>query len=751
MDQPQHIETLFFQALDRAPEERADFLDQACQGNAQLRREVEALLAADADPPAILKASTEDLTQLFIQTPGRQVGPYQILEVIGQGGMGIVYRAIRSDVGKVVALKLTHTGHTASLHTERFLQERRILAHLQHPNIAQLLDAGTTPEGAPFFAMEYVEGRPLTAYCDQQQDDITTRLQLFHTVCVAVEQAHRHQIVHRDLKPSNILVQNDGTVKLLDFGIAKWLDVAPEAPLTRTGVHALTPAYASPEQVRGEPVSPASDVYSLGILLYELLTGQRPYEVQGKTPSEIERVICDIEPARPSTVITRTIKDTEADSLSPLGLPAPASVSSSITRAASPEALKRRLKGDLDTIVMMALRKEPHRRYASAGALGDDIRRHLEHHPVLARKDTLGYRTRKFIRRNRWPVTALVVLMLLGAGSLFYRQTQQQARQKAQRETTQAQEVSAWLNDLAELVTDVQSLEDPAEKTRQMLLFTQSSWQQSEGQPYFQARIAVGAGRYFREAGQYLIADSLLQNALSLLNTHAAISVAHRVVVLEEWGYLNWDRNNLAEADQVFRDVLDLKRRIYPDSPELVYSLRSQAKFYLAFLIDEPRAEELVRESVTVAQAIWGSDHLSYAESLVHLGAILRGREKYEEAESLLRNALALQRRLAGDEDLWIATSHRHLGLLFMEQGRLDSAEVYLQDALARFRQFGVETQWEVVKIHRSLADLYEQASQDAKYEHHLRQILAIQAKRHGANPTITEEAESRLAELLNP
>ncbi len=222
-------------------------------------------------------------------------------------------------MGKVVALKLTHPGRTASIHTERFLQERRILAHLQHPNIAQLLDAGTTPEGVPFFAMEYIEGRPLTAYCDQQQDDITARLQLFHTLCVAVEQTHQHHIVHRDLKPSNILVQNDGAVKLLDFGIAKWLDVAPEELLTRTGLHALTPAYASPEQVRGEPVSPASDVYSLGILLYELLTGQRPYDLQGKIPSEMERVICDIEPARPSTVVTRTTKGAEADGPSPPG------------------------------------------------------------------------------------------------------------------------------------------------------------------------------------------------------------------------------------------------------------------------------------------------------------------------------------------------------------------------------------------------------------------------------------------------
>ncbi len=354
---------------------------------------------------AMLEAApTLPIANPFDSLAGQRVGPYLLLREIGVGGMGAVYLAERADeeYKKRVAIKIVKRGMDSAEILARFRYERQILASLDHPNIARLIDGGTMAEGMPYFVMEYVEGERIDRYCNAHKLSTRERLQLFRTVCNAIHYAHRNLVVHRDIKPGNILVTADGTVKLLDFGIAKVLDPRfdPDAAArTRTWDRPMTPAYASPEQVRGQAVTTASDIYSLGVVLYELLTGQRPYEVKGILPHEIAKVVCETEPERPSTVVVRATTSTTGEPVSR-------------EREEEQERLRKQLKGDLDNIVMMAMRKEPERRYLSVDQFSEDIRRHLDGLPVIARQDNLGYRAGKFIRRHKAGVLAVAMVMV---------------------------------------------------------------------------------------------------------------------------------------------------------------------------------------------------------------------------------------------------------------------------------------------------------------------------------------------------
>ena len=395
----QQIEALFEAVLEEAPEDRTAFLADACGDDQALREEVEALLEADAQGGDFLHEVGERLFTPTTPALPERIGIYAVDARIGQGGMGTVYRAHRADGAyeQEVAIKVLKQPDHAE-HTQRFLAERQILARLSHPHIARLLDGGLTDAGQPYLVMEYVDGQPLTTYCDERRLSINERLALFCTVCDAVQYAHRNLVVHRDLKPSNILVTADGKVKLLDFGIAKLLDPDPGAfgqamPVTKTGLQVLTPEYASPEQVTAAPITTASDVYQLGILLYELLTGQRPYRLPSRLAHEVVRVILEEEPTRPSTAVTRTAETG--------------------TRRATPDQLRRRLSGDLDVIVLAALRKEPERRYSSAEALAADVQRHLEGMPVEAHAESTLYRLHKFMGRHRWAVAAVLAFVML--------------------------------------------------------------------------------------------------------------------------------------------------------------------------------------------------------------------------------------------------------------------------------------------------------------------------------------------------
>ena len=422
----QEIKRVLEVALSLDTTERGAYLDKTCAGDADLRQEVDSLLASyqptgqnilDAPVANILDPGPAETRRAI--DAGQRIGAYRILQEIGRGGMGEVYRAVRADgeFTKEVALKTVRGGYDVASVVERFRNERQILAGLDHPNIARLYDGGTSEDGIPYLVMELVDGIPIDSYCDAEKLNITQRLGLFLNVCSAVQYAHQRLVIHRDIKPGNILVTKEGGPKLLDFGIAKILD--PAMTMDVTLVRPMTPEYASPEQIRGEPITTASDVYSLGVVLYQLLTGRSPYRMETRTPQELSQAITEKEPERPSTAILRQIaRDSTSTQKTAEQL--------CNAREGSLSRLQRRLAGDLDNIVLKALRKEPQRRYTSVEQLAEDLRRHLDGLPVSARGDSWSYRAGKFARRHKAGVAASgLVAATLVAGVVV---TQREAR-----------------------------------------------------------------------------------------------------------------------------------------------------------------------------------------------------------------------------------------------------------------------------------------------------------------------------------
>ncbi|MGH9937071.1 MAG: serine/threonine-protein kinase [Blastocatellia bacterium] len=406
------VEEIFNAALDRPVDERETFLAEVCGGDQPLRQQVEHLINCHQQAGDFIESRAaafpdslpqDDAVTLQLDSMiGRQVGAYILVREIGRGGMGAVYLAVRADnqFRQRAAIKLVKRGMDTDFVIRRFRNERQILAALNHPNIARLLDGGATDDGLPYFVMEYIEGMPIHRYCDTRRLTIAERLRLFRQVCAAAHYAHENQVIHRDIKPGNILVTEDGTPKLLDFGIAKILDpdlAADTVDPTVTAMRLMTPEYASPEQARGEHVTAATDQYSLGVLLYELLTGHRPYQLRRRAPHEIARVISEEEPEKPSDVVTRAREVTASDGKRTIAL-SPEEISRD--RSSSPDELRRDLAGGLDDVVMRALRKNPHQRYDSTQNLSQDISRYLQGLPVTTSTPTAPIRSTSRTRQS---------------------------------------------------------------------------------------------------------------------------------------------------------------------------------------------------------------------------------------------------------------------------------------------------------------------------------------------------------------
>ena len=531
----QQVKDLLAQALEVEPSLRDSFLAGACGNDLSLLAEIDALLAADSrtglfsHPISVPGSESTDPASAPVRI-GRRLGPYQVIEEIGSGGMGEVYRAFRADdeYKKEVAVKLVRAGQDSEFVIDRFKHERQILANLDHPHIARLFDGGTTGDGIPYFVMELIAGQPLTEYCDGHKLTTSQRLELFVRVCSAVEYAHQRLIVHRDLKPGNILVTAEGTPKLLDFGIAKIVGPtdSPQTAGAKTSVfRLLTPAYASPEQIRGEAITTASDVYSLGVVLYECLTGHRPYAAGTTAPHEIAQAVCETEPEKPSAVIRRTEQQRGGDNSVEI---TPASVSN--VRDGTPEKLEKRLRGDLDNIVMMALRKEPQRRYASVEQLAGDIRRHLVNLPVRASRDTLEYRASKFIRRHKAGVAAglaLVLVVLAGVAATLYEA--HRARQNELRAEKRFNDVRALANSLLFDIHD--SIRDlpgstPSRKliVERALQYLDSLASETGGDLSLERELATAYERVGEVQGHYLL-DNLGETANALHSYQKALTL----------------------------------------------------------------------------------------------------------------------------------------------------------------------------------------------------------------------------------
>ncbi len=684
----QKLKEIFNKALELEDAERESYLDEACGDNRRLREEVESLLDA-YDSPSVMDKSHEKLMnsvfshQTSGEKKGEQVGSYKILETLGHGGMGSVYLAERADgqFEQQVGLKLLRTGFTSENQTRRFLAERQFLATLNHKNIAQLLDGGVTDDGQPWFAMEYVKGQPIDEYCDAHQLTVNQRLKLFLKVCEAVQSAHQKLIVHRDLKPSNILVTEDGTVKLLDFGIAKALkqdDISETESLTSTGLLPLTPAYASPEQVRGEPMTTASDIYQLGVVLYELVTGCRPYEVNSQTPSEVERIICEEQPTRPSTAITDVLPE-QKDTEKPIR-------NISRDRQTKPKQLQKHLKGDLDTIILKMLRKEPERRYDSAEQLAADIQNFLEGRPVTAHPDSLTYRTQKFISRHTIGVaaTAVIVLLLIGYAITitWHSQRTQAALEQAQQETAKAEQVTTFLIDMFEAGDPAEAMGDTV-NTRALLERGVAQAELLDGQPDIQARMFDVAGRVYMALGQYEEAQPLLERGLNLRkeffgNNHLTVSESlHNLALLYN------ENGNYEKAGQLYQQALELRRKyLPPEDPRIAESLYHVGMYNQRVHSDMDAAESFLRQSLEIRRAALGTQHEKVAESLRGLGGVLIAKGNYAEAREHYLEALDIQEKLLGEKHPETITTVNNLAILKAWSGDYNEATSLLKESL---------------------------------------------------------------------
>jgi serine/threonine-protein kinase len=628
----------------------------------------------------------------------------------------------------------------------RFRHERQILASLDHPNIARLLDGGTTSDGLPYFVMEYIEGQAMDEYCEAHKLSTAERLQLFRTVCGAVQFAHQNLVVHRDLKPSNILVTPEGVPKLLDFGIAKLLKpelYAQTIAPTVTSLRPMTPDYASPEQVKGQPITTASDIYSLGVLLYELLTGHRPYRLRSSTPQEMERVICEQEPERPSAAISRTVNTRSVDGVT--NTLTPETVSK--PREGQPERLRRKLQGDLDNIVLMAMRKEPQRRYASVEQFSEDLRRHLEGLPVIARKDTFGYRAGKFITRNKVAVAVALAFMLLIAVSIVVI-VQQSVR--AARERDKAKQVSAFL-------TEIFKVSDPGESrgnsvTAREILDKGAERIDKElsGQPEVQATLMNTISNVYESLGLYDSAAPLLEKALNTrlaLFGHDHADVAESMLSL---AVLHYDRSNYAEAEPLYRESLAVRRRLFGNEHPAVAASLNGLGTLLQATDKYEEAEDVWRNALTMRRKLFGADHREVAESLDNLGWLLYNKGEYEEAERLLREALAIHRKLLGNDHPMVATDLNYLAFVAGTRGHSEQEqEALFREALQMRRKVYGNNHPQVAESLNNLAWLMNQRGKPAEAESLYRESLDIRRRSVGNDSQEVAQSLNNLARTL--
>ncbi|UCD24208.1 MAG: serine/threonine protein kinase, partial [Gemmatimonadota bacterium] len=598
----EQIEEVFASALERPVEGREQFVAQACGRDEDLAREVMSLLeSADsagdyfADLAHRAHVPTVDESEPD-RLQGSRIGKYRLVQLIGRGGMGAVYLAERDDqqFEMQTALKILPVGLESEESRSRFFFERQILARLKHPTIAQLLDGGVTDDGTPYYVMEHVDGLPIDEYCDAQGLTINGRLSVFLQVCEAVQHAHQNLIVHRDLKPGNILVTDSGQVKLLDFGIARVLD--PDEPgatgVTRTEqAHPMTLAYASPEQVRGETVTTASDVYALGVILYKLLAGRHPHRLPFTSPTDAQRIICEELPVPPSTVLRQTAED--AATAAAGSAPDPAGHPASVRK------LIRQLSGDLDTIVMMALRKEPERRYTSVEQLASDVERYLAGRPVSAQKDTLRYRASRFVRRNKIAVAvsigfAALLVALVTVAMVFAVTSASQSRAIA-REAETTEQVSTLLVDLFRTADPVEGFGDTVRVRTILDRSTDRIDDDLQDQPEIRARLTNVLARVYGNLGLHDEALELHRKAVDLQRElHGAehMTVAEGLYQLAE---TQRHRRNFEVAESLYVETLQLHRSLNGDPVVVSNSLHGLA-LALRELGQVDSAEVLSRE-----------------------------------------------------------------------------------------------------------------------------------------------------------
>jgi serine/threonine protein kinase/tetratricopeptide (TPR) repeat protein len=792
----QRIQSLFEQMIDIGEGERAARLALACGEDADLRRSVESLLASDRgrDDPllqAIGEAAESLLEHYQDRLLGTRIGPYRISSILGHGGMSTVYLGERVDAQyqQTVAIKVLHQ---ATLHPRlrsRLHSERHILATLDHPSIARLIDSGDLDDGTPYLVMEHVDGDIIDAYCDQRTLFVPERIQLFIQVCAAVQFAHRNLVVHRDIKPSNIIVTEDGTPKLLDFGIAKLL--APESlshtlPVTRLQERMLTPENAAPEQVLGRPITTATDIYALGVLLYQLLTGRSPYRLLSYSQLQLERAICMDDPVRPSlAVISKLAGELEIDRRR-----------ISDRRGLSPERLRTRLGGDLDAIIAKAMRKEPDRRYASVDALAEDLQRHLKGEPVLARHGDRRYNAAKFLRRNLLPVgivsAGFIGLAVIAAVTFWQNQRTEMAREATVHERDRAQQVSAFLVDVfsqadpfnaqgkeptakelldrgAAKILDNAGLQPEVRaellesiglayrrqglSERAIPLFEQALAIRRQARPVDNRQVATALANLasaLTEAGHMVSGEAYLQQALAISRASNDADSVETAEILMQFGRLTLDaRSQPDRAMRFFGEALAIYRRVLGNQSLFVASTLNDLTAAAIWTDNYKLAEVYEREALSIFQENASRNHPEYAIALGNLGYVLTERGQYPEAERMLNEALGIQRTVFGPNNQRVAETEAHLGTLYDKRGYMPQAiEATEQAVKISTLRLGMNHYLTGYYLD-SLADLYLRSDNIPAAEIDARQALTVYAQALPAKHLYVASARQLLGEIL--
>ena len=730
----QQIKGLLDDCAELAKEERAAWLDSACP-DPELRREVESYLAYEGKIGAFDLSTTAHRGTIGEQTgerdersddaeEGDTVGPYRLEGLLGRGGMGAVYRARRTvDFEQRVALKLVRSGFETPEMVERFHTERQILANLEHPNIARLLDGGTS-HGRPYFVMELVDGIPLNQYCDEHRLSVRQRLGLILKVCDALAFAHRNLVLHLDLKPSNILVTREGEPKLLDFGIGKLLARAQQTVETG-GPRRMTLPYASPEQLGGEPLATSSDLYSLGVVLYDLLTGRLPCGAYSDSPTALAWAIYHELPRPPSTVVRQSAVVGFADHQSKLE---PTTVAR--TRERSPAMLSRRLRGDLDAILGKALAKEPTERYASVEQLGLDLRRHLDDLPVLAHGDRLTVHILKFVRRNRWALAVATLVLGLSLGFTIALSNQ---LDHTERQRQRSVMLSDFLVNLFRAAEPDRAGQQPS--VRELVDIGRERLESAlEDEPEARAQLLGTLGEVYYRLGFFEQSDETQRKALDILRRAESGDHPEIAKMLNDLAVVSYTRGLYAPAEDFARASVSMRERLgAPDQalkprntlasilmlrgnlfeakatygeilqqrlknlgerhPNVAVTLRNLATVhYLAGRFDE--AESLLLKALDIRIEAFGPESAAVATVLASLGRVEQGRGDAQRAEGYYRQALDIRRRLLGEDHLNVGLLRGQLASLLLEQGELDTAAVLFAHAFGPIYRHRPEGDW---------------------------------------------------------
>ncbi|MDZ7758140.1 serine/threonine-protein kinase [Rhodohalobacter sp.] len=680
------IKQIFTEALELEEAERKRFIQEACEGNDKLREEVLSLLKAHEETGA-LDRSLDEIRMSAISDAkvgymkGEEIGNYRIIKELGHGGMGSVFLAERADgeFKQQVALKLLRDAFANEKQVKRFKSERQILASLNHEHIARLLDGGVTSHGQPYYVMEHVKGTPIDTYCNDQGLDIKERLNLFLDICDAVQYAHSKLVVHRDLKPSNILVTHDGRVKLLDFGIAKVMgddrDIETSAPLTQPGMLPLTPSYASPEQIRGEPITTASDIYQLGVVLYELLTGCRPFNLKNKSPGQVENIVCTTQPARPSSVGLKTGTHFDKEDQS----------KTVQTTEKINKRWKNRLKGDLDTITLMALHKEPERRYNSAEQFSNDIKNYLQGHPVSAYSDSKLYRTKKFIIRHKTGTASSAVILTLiivyAISITWHSQQTQAALERAEQETEKSEQVVDFMMGMFE-AGDPRV--EPADQVtaRELLDRGLEEANMLSTQPEVQANMYNVIGQVYVSLGRYADAAEILEKAVEIHRQNAGNHNNHLAHYLNDLAVAQTRLGNYDKAYSLHNEALEILKQEYGMyHPEVANSMLKMGAWIPVTGIGQ--SKELRKEALRIRRELYGDDHLLTADALMQVGKIERSSANPDKAIAYFQEALEIRKSKLGPEHPDVAKSLTFLGDLYKTYDiDQDKSEKYFREAL---------------------------------------------------------------------